>query len=577
MTKRKTLGAKPPSLATGPADKQAGAAGSRHVPSAAAIRETVESIVIAFVLAFLFRTFEAEAFVIPTGSMAPTLMGRHKDLLCPKCGCLYQVGASEEVNQDGALLDSRYRVDAGTCPMCRFTADLSPDNPQRQSYPSYNGDRILVSKFAYEVADPKRWDVIVFKFPGDGTTDARTNFIKRLVGLPGDTIRIQHGDIWVRRGQEPLQIARKPPEKLLAMLQPVFQNDYMPRIAAEGWPQRWATEPSTDGAATGGWAADADASFRADGTAPGATWLRYRHLVPSYRDWVMAGRDPAATAKSLSPQYITDFTAYDTGRTPERGSVQNPRPEPDALGNFWVGDLALRSTVEIENNSGQLIFELRKGGRQFFCHIDVATGQAALSISGPGMESFRPTASTAVRGPGRYEILFSNCDNELRLWVDGHVVTFDAPTTYDDLGNTLPHPTDLMPAGVASQGVKVRLSHLAIFRDLYYIANPFASQQIAAPDGGFSIGPAGSDERLRNRAERYADYTLKPNQFFVLGDNSARSRDGRLWGPDNYWVPRELLIGKALFIYWPHSWNKVPYVNVPFPYFPNFSRMGLVR
>ena len=40
-----------------------------------AIRETVESIVIAFVLAFLFRTFEAEAFVIPTGSMAPTLMG----------------------------------------------------------------------------------------------------------------------------------------------------------------------------------------------------------------------------------------------------------------------------------------------------------------------------------------------------------------------------------------------------------------------------------------------------------------------------------------------------------------------
>ena len=35
-----------------------------------AIRETIESIVVAFVLAFLFRTFEAEAFVIPTGSMS---------------------------------------------------------------------------------------------------------------------------------------------------------------------------------------------------------------------------------------------------------------------------------------------------------------------------------------------------------------------------------------------------------------------------------------------------------------------------------------------------------------------------
>ena len=49
----------------------------------------------AFVLAFLFRTFEAEAFVIPTGSMAPTLMGRHKDVYCPKCGCEYQISASE--------------------------------------------------------------------------------------------------------------------------------------------------------------------------------------------------------------------------------------------------------------------------------------------------------------------------------------------------------------------------------------------------------------------------------------------------------------------------------------------------
>src|SRR6187402_3857612 len=65
-----------------------------------AIRETIESIVIAFVLAFLFRTFEAEAFVIPTGSMAPTLMGRHKDVDCPKCGYRYQVSASEEESED---------------------------------------------------------------------------------------------------------------------------------------------------------------------------------------------------------------------------------------------------------------------------------------------------------------------------------------------------------------------------------------------------------------------------------------------------------------------------------------------
>ena len=49
-------------------------------------RETVESVAMAIILALLFRGFVAEAFVIPTGSMAPTLMGRHKDVKCPECG-----------------------------------------------------------------------------------------------------------------------------------------------------------------------------------------------------------------------------------------------------------------------------------------------------------------------------------------------------------------------------------------------------------------------------------------------------------------------------------------------------------
>ncbi len=76
------------------------------------------------------------------------------------------------------------------------------------------------------------------------------------------------------------------------------------------------------------------------------------------------------------------------------------------------------------------------------------------------------------------------------------------------------------------------------------------------------------------------------DQFFVLGDNSAQSQDGRLWADPNnpdyhgiereYWVDRELLIGKALFIYWPHGWN-VPYVHLPFNPIPNFRRMHLVR
>ncbi len=74
---------------------------ARHAPSASSVRETIESVAIAFILAFLFRTFEAEAFVIPTGSMAPTLMGRHKDVKWKICDYPFQVSASEEVTREG--------------------------------------------------------------------------------------------------------------------------------------------------------------------------------------------------------------------------------------------------------------------------------------------------------------------------------------------------------------------------------------------------------------------------------------------------------------------------------------------
>jgi signal peptidase I len=53
------------------------------------------------------------------------------------------------------------------------------------------GNKILVDKFAYDWQEPKRWDVVVFKF------NRERNYIKRLAGLPGETIRIIDGDVWI--------------------------------------------------------------------------------------------------------------------------------------------------------------------------------------------------------------------------------------------------------------------------------------------------------------------------------------------------------------------------------------------
>ncbi|MBN1394954.1 MAG: hypothetical protein JW959_08020 [Pirellulales bacterium] len=540
-----------------------------HVLSSAAVRETIESVVIAFILAFLFRAFEAEAFVIPTGSMAPTLMGLHKDLVCPRCGCPYQLSASREVEPGGAP------VAAGTCPMCRYTAALPPPNAKdfsaydfKEYQKSYSGDRILVGKLIYQFREPERWDVIVFKFPGDEKTNSDTNFIKRLIGLPNETVRIQDGNIWISRdGKEDadFHLERKPPDKLLAMLQPVFDNRYMPRIAALGWPDRWRRE--------GNWKCDDHVAFQTDGE--GENWLRYEHRVPSYEQWGDYYRNNGIVSEEVKPRLITDFEAYDTSR--EMG--QHPAPPPNSLGQHWVGDLVLRCTVDVQGESGELIFELRKGGRDFRCRIDVSTGKATLSIGGNDMRRFRPAAATALRGPGRHEVLFGNCDNQMLLWIDGRLVEFDSATDYDEnLGNVWPNDGDLQPVGVASVGAAVEIGDLCVLRDIYYIAIEGDADDQSNYDVVYPLDRDGVFfPRDLSKLRRHVEFSLEADQFFALGDNSAFSKDGRLWGQGNHYVPRELLIGKALFIYWPHSWDRIPYVHIPFPFFPNFREMGLVR
>src|SRR5437868_14415587 len=66
------------------------AAPAKH--SEGSVNETIESILVAFILAFIFRAFVVEAFVIPTGSMASTLLGAHMRFTCKECGYTFDVG-----------------------------------------------------------------------------------------------------------------------------------------------------------------------------------------------------------------------------------------------------------------------------------------------------------------------------------------------------------------------------------------------------------------------------------------------------------------------------------------------------
>ena len=82
-----------------------------------------------------------------------------------------------------------------------------------------NGDRILVLKYLYQFTEPKTWDVVVFKNP----TEPPVNFIKRLVGRPGETVQIIDGDVYING-----QIRRKPPHVQDVLWLVAYDNDYQP-------------------------------------------------------------------------------------------------------------------------------------------------------------------------------------------------------------------------------------------------------------------------------------------------------------------------------------------------------------
>jgi len=303
------------------------------------MRETIESVAVAFLLAFLFRAFEAEAFVIPTGSMAPTLYGRHKESTCTQCGHLITIGASEELDRDGVYLTGR--LESSLCPNCRAPNSI-------KNAPVFRGDRILVNKFPYELKDPRRWDVVVFKYP----EEPKTNYIKRLVGLPNETLIIRQGDLFRQEpGGGEIKILRKADPKKQRELQIlVHDNDFPEKpLIEQGWPTRWAAVTRNDedrldleAAATGavasaievagwresvvGWQSHAEKhSFEltdADSKSRQPHWLRYRHFVPTPDVWRAAlkneegdrlnnfGSNGAAALKSPKPQLITDFCQW---------------------------------------------------------------------------------------------------------------------------------------------------------------------------------------------------------------------------------------------------------------------------
>jgi signal peptidase I len=575
------------------------------------VRETFESFVIAILLALLFRAFEAEAFIIPTGSMAPSLQGQHKDLGCDQCGHQYRVGVSES-----------FEVTGTTCPVCRFTMTMDKSTADHRTN---NGDRILVNKFIYDFKEPERFDVVIFKNPNI----AKENYIKRLIGLPGDNILIENGDIYTMQslddGGYDKTIARKPSHKVLHTLELISDTAHVARdLEITQWPLPWQQRTGEEN-----WKSefgDGRSHVFSATTRPEICWLRFRYDSPEDKDWPNIKQKVEAGEVFKSPpnpgRLINDYVAYNDFTRVVRsvdlmraGSVK-PQGIPPTDQRFvqgfnkglhWVGDIGFEAELEIKSDTGNLFFDIVEGGAHFQMTLDTQSGELKLMATPPenpvsaseivfvdeqGNKVDSPTVTTAVQGPGAYEIRIINADDKIHLWVNEELVNFPG-CTYTRTDIPVPHyseqdPADAQPIGIGCQNLDVAINRLKVFRDIYYIST--IDQSLMDNEGNADIPTM--IQTMRNptrwnsesarqmfaakKGQTKPMFKLKnsddpaKDQFLPMGDNSAQSLDGRVWNGPRYFE-RDLLIGRAVVVFWPHT------LNEPIPYMPNFGRMTFIK
>ena len=549
-------------------------------------REGIETIVFVVVLVLLLKLFVTEAFVIPTGSMAETLYGYQRVVTCPKCTHEFPVNSHDDV-EPNISTKQLHPLLGYCCPNCRYKGEVRELNPVPAPQ---TGDRVLVLKPLYHVADPHRGDVVVFKFPKEPQQKwSAQNYIKRCMAFGGETVAIHRGDLYVTRSLEYPADAKdengdvlyprpKNPDDLWQSKysypnhsksrEPVVGKNPLAdalfeQSRAAGFPDTGAGftivratddqvlarkrivwdndhQPTTgDAAMVVRWAADNPDPNRWRGDSPRQTktfahsseeldWLRYKNRV---WPWPEDGAKPDPAA--IAPQLIDNFLGYNNGSVSRgvNGRLDFPSHAGEGL---WVGDLILECEAEIAGGA-EVVLELSKGASRFQARF--ADGKVTLVRTGDraGEMATRPTR---VKAGGKHKLRFANVDARLRVWVDGRAIDFGKDADYAP--SEPPQPT-LPGNGADNEGWTKE-------NDLEAPASIGAKGAVTVR--GLKLFRDMYYTRASSSNHLGADiFYVQPGHYLCLGDNSASSSDSREWGL----VPERLMLGKAVFVFWPRG------------------------
>lgn len=441
------------------------------------------------------------------------------------------------------------------------------------------GDRIFCSKINYHFRRPDRWEVAVFEFPYESArrTDIYNvseqyrgqNFVKRVVGLPGETLAIARGDIWVRpnagtgeyervvkpdsvqRGMwlnvyeetfadldkndlslfwkigKGVELERGGPLRLVPGAEPALL-EYRPLVPGgpaksamlemPGIPDRYTLQQPVQ--------------FRCATTlASGETCGHV--FVKTFKTQNMQARCPRCGAMQDETSAIfyhrrSGLAAVGRYAVDPAHAAQGEEAPPRTVDYHIVPDLRVVADIALAGEASRFSVFLKEDDR--FVRLDV-NGDGRLEILINGQPSKATDRALAEITPGKtHRLEFYIADGTARVFVDSTEKTvLDLPVWKDKR----PFPRDLAKSSgvrLRADGGEVRVHSLAIDRDVYYYS-------------GWEQEKGERFAQMNSQGEVF----INDESFFPMGDHCPSSFDARSWGP----VPLALLRGPALFIWWP--------------------------
>ncbi len=463
-------------------------------------RRCLEGGVIFFLTILFVRVMAVEPFGVPTGSMAPTLIGNHRSCPCPRCGFAIAVG---EPHLDNGLASEPSEAAAEVdCPNCGY-GDIS-----LRGQSMVVGDRLLVDKNVFMLRAPRRWEVAVFRCPCDDSKP----YVKRVVGLPGEHIQVHQGDIYANG-----QLQRKSLDQARALALPVYDQRFVPQ--PNGWRDRWLQDHVQP------WGVEDQAALpvasaqrlrqRVRAQLQGSDLIVDATALPStYRAWVLYRH---RSLDRQAEEVIRDAFCYNASTN-------------QSVALNAVHDFLVECELEVQAGVGWLVCQLTDGSDRVQVELPVGWADRPGRLVAGGCVS-PSTGRVSLQAGQRYRLLFAFVDRRVAVGLDGVEIcpAIDLPA--------LPARAEVSrPLRLGVQGgLHVRMHGLRLLRDLHYLA----------------VGRHGVK----------GAYPLGPNDYFVLGDNSANSEDSRWWPMPG--VPRANFLGKPFLLHQPSRLSAWTFLGWP--------------